>query len=117
MTYLPVPRTHHCKYTWRDKVYSRHLMRYGEYGEMKWQIFVPELNDMIAGVNCLFDEIIPEYTEEYFNTVKEFEIEFVSDEQNINNLKHLVETNYLDDETRHEYTNTRITLDDGMIVS
>ena len=55
---------------WRHKVYSGHLVDHGERDEMGWQIFVPELNDTIAGVNCIFNKIIPHYTEEYFNTVR-----------------------------------------------
>ena len=115
-TYLRVPRNHHRK-DWRDKVYSGHLVGYGESGEMGWQIFVPELNDTIAGVNCIFNEIIPDYTEEYFNTVRAMQIEVVTNEEDIENFRHLSGTRYRDDETRHEYINTRITLYDGLIVA
>ena len=45
------------------------------------------------------------------------QIEVVRDEENIDDLTHLTGTKYRDDETRHEYINTRITLYDGLIVA
>ena len=92
-------------------------MGYGENGEMGWQIFVPELNDTTAGVNCILNKIIPCYTEEYFNTVWALQIEVVTEVADIENFTHLVGTKYFDNETRHEYINTRITLKHGLIVA
>ena len=84
---------------------------------MGWQIFVPELNITIAGVNCIFNKIIPDYAEEYFNTVRAMQIELVKDEENINNFTHLTGTKYSDDETRHQYIHTKIIFYDGLIVA
>ena len=44
------------------------------------------------------------------------QIEVVKDEKKIDNFTHLAETKYRDDETRHKYNNTRITLYNGLIV-
>ena len=77
-----------------------------------------ELNDTIAGTNCIFNEIIQDHTEKYFNALRAMQIEVIKDEEkDIKNFAHLTGTKYCDDETRHEYINTRITLYDGLIVA
>ena len=53
----------------------------------------PELNDTIAGVNCIFNKIISDYTKEYFNTVRAMQIELVKNEEDINNFTHLTGKN------------------------
>ena len=54
---------------------------------MGYEIFVPDLDDMITGVNCMFNEIIPEYREEYYQTINALKIEMVKDEKNIEAYK------------------------------
>ena len=49
--------------------------------------------------------------------MRALQIEIVSDEADTDNFTHLVGTKYFNDETRHEFMNTRITLYDGLIVA
>ena len=41
-------------------------MGYSVDGVMGYKIYIPELKEIVIGVNCLFNEVIPTYTEEYF---------------------------------------------------
>ena len=92
-------------------------MGYGESGIMGYREFISELNDDITGVNCMFNEIISEYTEEYHNTINSLKIEIAKDKKNIENYMHLTGINYTDNENQQLYQNTRITLYDGLIVA
>ena len=71
-TYLKVPKNYLRK-DFRDKCYSGYLVGYSESGEMGYRIFVPDLKEVIVGVNCVFNEIIPPYRDEYFNVLKKLE--------------------------------------------
>ena len=115
-TYLRTPRANQRK-DFREKIYSGFLMGYGERGAMGYEIFVPELNDTVVGVNCMFNEIIPDYSEEYYQTINALKIEMVSDEKNIELYMHLVGERYIDNENQMMYVNTRVVLYDGMIVA
>ena len=115
-TYLRTPRANQRK-DFRDKIYSGFLMGYGERGAMGYEIFVPELNDTVVGVNCMFNEIIPDYSDEYYQTINALKIEMVSDEKNIDLYMHLAGERYIDNENQMMYVNTRVVLYDGMIVA
>ena len=70
-------------------------MGYGESGIIGYRVFIIELNDDIAGVNCMFDEIIPECTEDYYITINFLKIEMAKDEKNIESCMHSAGTNTL----------------------
>ena len=46
---------------------------------MGYKIYFPELKEIVIGVNCLFNEVIPTYTEEYFAELNKIKIETVED--------------------------------------
>ncbi len=39
---------------------------------MGYKIYVPDLKEIIVGVNCLFNEVIPFYRKEYFQELSKF---------------------------------------------
>ena len=51
-------------------------MGYSTEGEMGYNIYVPELKEIVSGVNCLFNEVIPTYREEYFYELNKMNFEF-----------------------------------------
>ncbi len=53
-----------------EKCTSGHLMDCYTEGEMEYKIYVPELKEIVTCVNCLFNEVIPTYREEYFSRTK-----------------------------------------------
>ena len=44
---------------------------------MGYKIYVPELQDTVVGVNCLFNEVIPTYAEEYFHELNKMQFDLV----------------------------------------
>ena len=40
------------------------MMGYSVDGVMGYKIYIPELKEIVIGVNCLFNEVIPTYTED-----------------------------------------------------
>ena len=95
---------------------SGYLMGYSSEGEIGYKIFVPELQDIVVGVNCIFNEVIPEYTEEYFHELNKMQLEMVKEPSMVENFVHLVGVKYLDDESNLEFITTRIIVQKGLIV-
>ena len=77
---------------------------------------MPELQDIVVGVNCIFNEVIPEYTEEYFHELNKMQLEMVKEPSMVENFVHLVGVKYLDDESNLEFITTRIIVQKGLIV-
>lgn len=50
-----------------EKVYSGYLIGYSVEGEIGYKIWVPSLKEVIISVHCNFNEVIPEYREEFFS--------------------------------------------------
>ena len=92
-------------------------MGYGESWIISYRVFILKLNDDTMGVNCMFIEIILEYTDEYYNTINSLMIEMAKDEKNIESCIHLAGTSNTDNENQQLYQNTRITLYDALIVA
>ena len=42
-------------------------------------MYCPDRKEVLVGVNCLFNEIIPTYTEEYYNESQKLKFELVQD--------------------------------------
>ena len=61
---------------------------------------MPELKEVIVGVHCTFNELIPSYSDE--STAESFD---------------LIGERYLDDKTRLEYATTRVAVYKGLIVA
>ena len=68
---------------WREKCTSGNLMGYSTEGEMGYKIYVPELKEIVSGVNCLFNEVIPTYREEYFNELNKMNFELAANESTV----------------------------------
>ena len=92
-------------------------MGYSTEGTIGYRVFVPDLKEVIVGVHCTFNEIIPSYSDEYFNEIKKLTFELAPDESTVESFTHLVGQSYLDDETRMEYITTRVSTYKGLIVA
>ena len=53
---------------------------------MGYKIYIPEMKEVVIGVNCLFNEVIPTYTEEYFAELNKMKIETVEDSSTVSNI-------------------------------
>ena len=113
--YLKIPKNYMRK-DWREKATSGYLMGYSMEGEMGYKIYVPEISDIVVGVNCLFNEVIPTYAEEYFHELNKMQFEMVKIPGVVNDFDHLVGVRYTDDELNLEFETTRITTYKGLIV-
>ena len=115
-TYLKMPRNYARK-DFRDKAFSGYMIGYSAEGAIGYKIFVPEFKEVIVGVNCTFNEIIPSYAEEYFNEINKLKFETAKDESTVVEFQHLVGERYQDDENSFEYENTRVVEFKGHIVA
>ena len=66
------------------------MMGYSVDGVMGYKIYILELKEIVIGVNCLFNEVIPTYTEEYFAELNKIKIETVEDSSTVLNFEYLV---------------------------
>jgi hypothetical protein len=114
-SYLKIPKTYMRK-DWRDKTLSGYFMGYSTEGEMGYKIYVPELKSVVVGVNCVFNEVIPTYTEEYFQELNKMQIETLKIPSTVENFVHLIGIKYIDDESGLEFETTRIAIYQGLIV-
>ena len=83
---------------------------------MGYKIYIPELKEVVIGVNCLFNEVIPTYTEEYFAELNKIKIETVEDASSVSNFEYLISVRYVDDESLLEFETARVTTHKGLIV-
>ena len=114
-TYLKMPRNYARK-DFRDKVFSGYLIGYSSEGEIGYKIFVPEFKEVMVGVNCTFNEIIPTYEEDYFNEIKKLKFQTAEETNTVEAFKHLVGMKYQDEDNLLEYQNTRVAEFKGYIV-
>jgi hypothetical protein len=64
------------------KAYSGFLVGYAEQNT-EYQVFVPELDRVIASVHCIFNEVIPNPTGEYFSELERLQVK----EDSVENLQ------------------------------
>ena len=50
----------------------------------------------MIGVNCLFNEVIPTYTEEYIAELNKMKFETVEDASSVSNFEYLIGVRYVD---------------------
>ena len=91
-----------------EKVYCGYLIGYSVDREIGYKIWVPSLKEIVISVHCNFNEVIPEYREEYFTELNKYDFSYQNGEMNPNEFNHLVGTKYIDDEDWLEYQNTKI---------
>ena len=65
----------------------------------------------------MFNEIIPTYTEEYYNELKKLKYKLVEDNRDVGSYQHLVGMSYIDDEEQFEFQTTRVVEYQGLIVA
>ena len=91
-----------------EKVYSGYLIGYSVDKEIGYKIWVPSLKEVVISVHCNFNEVIPEYREEYFRELNQYDFSYQNGEMDPNEFNHLVGTKYIDDEDWLEYLNTKV---------
>ena len=85
------------------------MMGYSVDGVMGYKIYIPELKEIVIGVNCLFNEVIPTYREEYFAELNKMKFETVEDASSVSNFEYVIGVRYVDDESLLEFETTRVT--------
>jgi hypothetical protein len=115
-TYYKFPKAYLRK-DFRDKCYVGYLMGYSEEGEVGYKVFIPDLNEVVVGVHCLFNEVIPSYREEYFQELSKMRFELAKEESTVESFEHFVGVKYTDDELLLEFITTRIVVLKGLIVA
>ena len=55
-------------------------MGYSDKSDMGYKVYVLELKEVVVGVYCLFNEVIPTYREECYNELSKLQIDMTSDE-------------------------------------
>ena len=113
--YMKIPKTYLRK-DWREKCSSGYMMGYSVDGVMGYKIYIPELKEIVIGVNCLFNEVIPTYTEEYFAELNKMKFETLEDSSTVAIFEYLIGVRYVDDESLLEFETTRVTTHKGLIV-
>ena len=111
-----MPKTY-LKKDYRDKAFTGHLIGYAEESAMGYELYIPDLQETIVVVYCTFNELIPSYSDEYFNELNKLSFEVAKDESTVESFKHLVGERYLDDDTRMEFVTTRVSTYKGLIVA
>ena len=102
---------------WRDKSFTGYFIGYSDEGEVGYRLYIPDLQEVIVGVNITFNEVIPSYEEEYFNELNKLSFEVAPDESTVDTFQHLVGESYSDDDTLLEFVTTRVVEYKGLIVA
>ena len=87
-----------------------------EDGAIGHKVYVLDLQEILVGVHVFFNEMIPNYTEEYFQEFNKIEFKTADKESTVEEFKHLEGEKYIDSENKLQYQNTRVGTWDGMIV-
>ena len=88
-TYLKMPKNYLRK-DYREKAFTGHFIGYSEAGTVGYEIYVPELKEVMVGVHCTFNELIPSYSDEYFNELQKLSFEIAVDESTTESFSHLI---------------------------
>ena len=85
-------------------------MGYSTIGEVGYKIYVPDFQEIITGVNCTFNGLIPPYTEEYFNEINKLRFATAVESSKIEDFAHLIGKKYRDtDMLEYELLSTKDT--------
>ena len=112
--YVKIPRSYQRK-DFSSKVMSGFLVGYSR-TPIGYKVFVPELNDVITTVHVIFNEIIPDYTAEYYQELSRLTVKEEERPAVIEDFHHLIGEEYFDDENLVRYRNNRLKVIDGYIV-
>jgi hypothetical protein len=99
-----------------DKTYSGYFIGYSTEGEIGYKIWVPSLKEVVISIHCNFNEVIPDYRDEYFEELTKYDFSYESREMNPSDFQHLVGAKYVDNDDWLEYVNTKVGVVDRNIV-
>ena len=99
-----------------EKTYNGYLVGYSDSGEIGYKIWVPSLKEIVISIHCNFNEVIPDYTEEYFSELTKYNFEVEKQAMDPREFDHLVGAKYIDDDDWMEYVNTKVGVVGGNIV-
>ncbi len=113
-SYITIPKTYRRK-DFRDKcrLFDGILRRRSD----GVQDICPDLKEIIVGVNCLFNEVIPSYREEYFQDLSKLQFKMAKGKSTVKSLEHFVGIRYQDDELLLEFVTIRVVILQGVIVA
>jgi hypothetical protein len=71
---------------------------------------------IVISIHCNFNEVIPDYTEEYFSELTKYNFDVEKQSMDPREFDHLVGAKYIDDDDWMEYVNTKVGVVGGNIV-
>jgi hypothetical protein len=72
--YFKMPK--YAQKEWRDKVFSGYFIGYAKEGVVGYRLYIfLTLSRVLVGVNVTLNEVVPSYSEEYFNELKKLSFE------------------------------------------
>ena len=105
--YVKLPRDFSRK-DFRDKSLVGHFVGYSEEGEIGYKISIPEHKKIVVGVHVLFNKIVFEYSETYYNEIKKLKVEVVEEEITVESFAYLEGMRCVGDENYLEYQNVEL---------
>ena len=92
-----------------EKVYNGYFIGYSTEGEIGYKVWIPRLKEVIISIHCKFNEVIPDYRDEYFEELSKYNFSYESSrEMNPTEFQFLVGAIYIDDDDWLEYVNTKV---------
>ena len=101
---MKLPRNYSRK-DFRDKSLVGHLISYSEIDEIGYKVFFPEHKEVVIGIHGLFNKIILECSEIYYNKIMKLKIKVVEEESTVNLFTYLEALRYVNDANCLEYQN------------
>jgi hypothetical protein len=105
-TYVRRPRDSLRK-DWGDTTRTGYLVEYSE-TPLGFKVFIAELQTEMVSVHCIFNEVIPERYEEYYQKIDRMYTNIESQNAQQEDFDYLFGTTHLDDKNSLEYVVTRI---------
>ena len=103
-TYVRRPRDSLRK-DWGDTTRTGYLVGYSE-TPLGYKVFIPELHTEMISVHCIFNEVIPDRNEEYYQEIDRMYKDIDSQNAQQEDFDYLVGTTHVDDEDSLEYVVT-----------
>jgi hypothetical protein len=90
-----------------DTTRTGYLIGYSE-TPLGYKVFIPELQTEIIRVHCIFNEVIPDRNEEYYQEIDRMYKDVDSQNAQQEDFDYLVGTTHVDDKDGLEYVVTRV---------
>jgi hypothetical protein len=101
---------------WGDTTCTGYLVGYSE-TPLGYRVYIPELRTEMVSVHCIFDEVIPDRENEYFQQIDQMYTDIETQNAEQDNFEYLVGTRHVDDEDGLEYVVTHVGKLRGNIVA